>query len=63
MSTKELRSLSDKDLKAELDALYKEAFNLTMQKATKQLTKPHLIMQTRRKIARIKTILQERVMN
>lgn len=61
MNTKELRERPIKELEDELQSLYKERFNLTLQKSTKQLAKPHLLNQTRKQIARVKTILRERM--
>ncbi|MGF1529630.1 MAG: 50S ribosomal protein L29 [Candidatus Competibacterales bacterium] len=60
MKVNELRQKSDEALRRELLESLREQFNLRMQKATGQLSKPHLFQQVRRKIARIKTLLQER---
>lgn len=57
MKASELRDKSVEDLRAERLALYREQFNLRMQRATGQLAKPHLFRQVRRSIARINTIL------
>ncbi len=57
MKASELREKSVEDLRAERLALYREQFNLRMQRATGQLAKPHLFRQVRRSIARINTIL------
>lgn len=54
---KSLRGKSAKDLKTELSALFKEQFNLRMQKATGQQTKSHLQHDVRKKIARVQTAL------
>ncbi len=59
-----VKSLRGKDAKAlndELAALRKEQFNLRMQSATGQATKPHLIRDVRKKIARLKTVLTQQV--
>ena len=56
MSIVEYRAMSESELNAELISLCKERFNLTMQKATGQLNKAHLVKNVRRNIARIKTL-------
>lgn len=61
MKTSELRQKSVEELKQERVALLREQFNLRMQRATGQLSKPHLFSQVRRNIARINTILAEKV--
>lgn len=60
MNAKELRAKTDEDLRKELLELSREAFNLRMQQGTGQLTRPNQVRQTRRDIARIKTVLNER---
>jgi len=65
MKTSEyVKSLRGKDAKAlaeELTALRREQFNLRMQSATGQATKPHLVREARKKIARVKTIARSQV--
>lgn len=56
---KTLRTKNEAELKSELVALRKEQFNLRMQQAIGQLTQGHLVRDARKKIARIKTILQQ----
>ena len=46
--------------RAQLDELAKEQFNYRMQRSTGQLGQPHLFRQTRKDIARIKTVLEEK---
>ncbi|KTD17637.1 50S ribosomal protein L29 [Legionella jordanis] len=58
---KELRELTPDELQAELLTLRKEQFNLRMKKANGSLDKTHLITQVRKGIARLKTILTEKV--
>lgn len=60
MNTKELREKSTDELNAHMLDLLKEQFNLRMQKGSGQLAKNHLVKQTRRSIARVKTILNEK---
>lgn len=60
MKASELRQKSAEDLKKERLELLREQFNLRMQKATGQLTKPHLFQQVRRNIARLNMVLSEK---
>ena len=60
MNSRELRSMDDGDLRKELVALRREAFNLRMQKGTGQLSRPSQVKAVRRSIARVKTIMGER---
>ena len=60
MNAKQLREKSTTDLQDELLALLREQFNLRMQRATGQLSKPHLFRRVRRDIARIKTVMNEK---
>lgn len=61
MKTNELKKIGVNELKTELLASRREYFNLRMQQATKQLVQSHLLRETRRKIARIHTLLREKV--
>lgn len=65
MKTSEyVKSLRGKDAKAladELAALRREQFNLRMQQGAGQATKPHLVREARKKIARVKTIARSQV--
>lgn len=60
MKATELRSLSDEELRARIDGLKDELFNLRFQLATGQLENPMRIRQVRKDIARAKTILRQR---
>ena len=60
MKASELRQKTPDELKQELLALRREQFNLRMQKATNQASKPHLFKQARRNIARVKMVLSEK---
>ena len=55
-----LREKSDADLQAELVKLSHSQFDLRMQLRTGQLARNHELRVTRRTIARIKTLLNER---
>lgn len=56
---KTLREKSAGELKAELSALHKEQFSLRMQAGTGQLVKNNLVGDVRKKIARVKTVMQQ----
>ncbi|MCF7822288.1 MAG: 50S ribosomal protein L29 [Mariprofundaceae bacterium] len=60
MKAKELRDLSDTDLKGRINELAAEGMKLRFQKSTMQLTNTARVGQVRREIASIKTILTER---
>jgi large subunit ribosomal protein L29 len=60
MKASELRNKNISELKKERLDLLREQFNLRMQRATGQLSKPHLFKQVRLNIARINTVLQEK---
>ena len=57
--TKELRGKSPAQLAEELAALRKEQFNLRMQQAVGQLKQSNLVGGVRKKIARVKTLMQQ----
>ena len=61
MKSSELRAKSVEELKAELMRLLKAQFGLRMQIATQQLTKTSELKKARRDIARVRTILHEKV--
>jgi large subunit ribosomal protein L29 len=60
MSAKELRDLSDQELAARELELREAQFRLRVRRGTNQLESPAALRQTRRDIARIKTIQAER---
>lgn len=60
MKASELRAKDVASLEKEVNDLLKAHFNLRMQKATQQLTNSTLLGNTRRDIARAKTILAEK---
>lgn len=61
MKAKELRDKNVDELNSELISLERELFNLRMQKGVGQLTKSHQMRNARRDVARIKTILTEKM--
>ena len=60
MKTTEIRELSDEEMQAELERLYRELFTLRMQRASDQLPQTHLLVEAKRDIARVRTIMRER---
>ncbi|MDB6060009.1 MAG: ribosomal protein [Verrucomicrobiaceae bacterium] len=60
MSAKDLRDKSVDELGAELHTSFGDQFKLRVQKATGQLTQTHLLKQSRRQIARLKTVLTQK---
>ncbi len=60
MKTKELRELSDAELKKKIAECKEELFNLRFSKATGSLEKPARVGELRKAVARMKTILRER---
>jgi large subunit ribosomal protein L29 len=59
MKINDLRKKSETELAEELLGLRKEQFNLRMQRATGQLSRPDQFDKVRKNIARIKTLLSE----
>jgi large subunit ribosomal protein L29 len=57
---RELREKSVDELRTELIRLRREHFNLRMQRASGQLGQVHLLGETRKDIARVKTLIQEK---
>ena len=60
MSAKDLRGKSVDELNTELQKSLAAQFKLRVQKATGQLSQTHLLKQTRREIALVKTVLNEK---
>ena len=60
MELNKIREMSEAELNAELMKMKKELFNLRFQHVTGQLENPILLRQTRRDIARVKTIIKEK---
>jgi large subunit ribosomal protein L29 len=61
MKAAELKDKSVEELNTELLNLLREQFNLRMQHATGQLAKTDQLKTVRRNIARVKTILNQKV--
>lgn len=60
MRAKDIREMSVAELEEKLKDLKTELFNLRFQHAINQLDNPHKIEDTKRDIARVMTILQEK---
>ena len=61
MKASELREKSAEELNTELLKLREEQFKLRMAKSMGQLGQTHLLKQTKRDIARVKTVLEQKV--
>ncbi|MEY3006872.1 MAG: hypothetical protein RI942_1214 [Pseudomonadota bacterium] len=61
MKASELREKSAEELNSELLKLREEQFKLRMAKSMGQLGQTHLLKQTKRDIARVKTVLEQKV--
>jgi large subunit ribosomal protein L29 len=62
MKAKEIRVKDDAALQKELGELLRAHFSLRMQVATQQMTNTSQLRKTRRDIARVKTVLNERAL-
>ncbi len=60
MNASELKKKTVEELQSELLALFKEQFNLRIQKGIGQMPQTHVFKKVRRDIARIKTVLREK---
>ena len=60
MEIDDIRALTDAELDEEIDSTYRELMNLRFRVATMQLANVNEIKRTRRRIARIKTVVRER---
>lgn len=60
VKVKELRDMTDADLRKKLADTKDELFRLRFQSATGQLDNPMKIQEVRRRIARLKTVMRER---
>lgn len=61
MEPAQLRTMDNVTLQKQLDDLYQELFNLRFQRAAGQLANVNRLREVRREIARVQTILRERV--
>ena len=60
MELKKIREMTDLELNAELAKMKKDLFNLRFQHVTGQLENPIKMRDTKRDIARVKTIIREK---
>ena len=60
MKSKQVLEMTDKELQNKLNELKSELFFLRFKNATNQLTNPKVLAETRRDIARIKTVMRQR---
>lgn len=60
MEAKELRELSDEEIRKKREELREEIFRLRLKRATSQLESPMKLRQARRDLARVETVLRER---
>jgi large subunit ribosomal protein L29 len=60
MKASELREKTGAELNELLIELHREQFNLKMQKATGQLSKPDQVRRIRRDVARVHTVLTQK---
>ena len=61
MKKKELKKLTNKQMMDTLQKLKKDLFNFRFQKMNSQITNPAKIGETRKTIARLKTILKGKI--
>ena len=60
MELKKMREMTEVELNAELNNMKKELFNLRFQHVTGQLENPVKLRETKRDIARVKTLIREK---
>ena len=60
MELKKMREMTEVEHNAELDNMKKELFNLRFQHVTGQLENPVKLRETKRDIARVKTVIREK---
>jgi large subunit ribosomal protein L29 len=61
MKAADLRQKSASELQEQMVSLLREQFNLRMQRGSGNTIRPHILKSGRRTIARIKTLLRERM--
>lgn len=60
MKSKEIREMSLSEIKTRLVSTEEELFNLRLQLSMKQMENPMKIRESRRQVARLRTILHEK---
>ena len=63
MDIKEIRKLSDQDIKSKIKSTKEELFTKRMQQASGTLEKPSELRVLRKNVAKMKTVLKERELN
>ena len=63
MDIKDIRKMSDKDLKSKIKETKEELFTKRMQQANGTLEKPTELKTLRKNVVKMKTILRERELN
>ena len=61
MKVAEIRALSDEELALELERLERHLFDIRAQAVTEKLEDPSLLGKAKRDIARIKTVMAQRI--
>ena len=61
MKTSEIRKMSIEDINSKITEIKTELFELRMKQATGSLDKPHMINAKRKDVARLKTVLTEKL--
>tara|TARA_Y100000768_G_scaffold209707_1_gene157956 strand:+ start:718 stop:909 length:192 start_codon:yes stop_codon:yes gene_type:complete len=61
MKKKEIKKLSKDEILKNIDKFKKDLFNFRFQKINSQITNPAKIGETKKTIARLKTILKEKI--
>ena len=61
MKKKEIKKLTKSEILKNLDKLKKDLFNFRFQKINSQVTNPAKIGETKKTIARLKTLLKEKI--
>jgi large subunit ribosomal protein L29 len=56
----EARSLNDEELNEQITAVKKQLFQLRLQKATRQLEKPHMFRHAKHRLAQLLSVEHER---
>ena len=60
MEIEDIRAMTDQELDEELDSTHRAVMNLRFRVATMQLANVHEIKRSKKRIARIRTVMRER---
>ena len=61
MKTSDIRKMTTEDINKKIQEIKTELFELRMKQATGTLEKPHMINALRKDVARLKTVLTEKL--